>query len=114
MSAVQLNLETARVGFIGLGLMDSRLARRLYAAGWKLQAWNHSHSGSIVGPEVLRVANILHEHAVGSAIGTSSHAIGTAILIRRSEEQGSVSSLAMAMAGVITAILASLLSWWLH
>ena len=70
--------------------------------------------GSIVGPAVLRMARILHEHAVGSAIGTSSHAIGTAALIRRSEAQGSVSSLAMAMAGVITSVLASLLTWYLH
>jgi predicted murein hydrolase (TIGR00659 family) len=70
--------------------------------------------GSIVGPEVLRLASIIHEHAVGSAIGTSSHALGTATLIRRSEVQGSVSSLAMAMAGVTTAVLASLLTWWMH
>lgn len=70
--------------------------------------------GSLVGPWVLRMAHILHDHAVGSAIGTSSHAIGTASLIRHSEIQGSVSSLAMAMAGVITAILATLLTWCLH
>ena len=60
------------------------------------------------------MAKILHEHAVGSAIGTPSHAIGAAALIRRSEVQGSISSLAMAMAGVITSVLASLLTWWLH
>ena len=70
--------------------------------------------GSIFGPGILRLANILHDHAVGSAIGTSSHAIGTASLLRTSEVQGSVSSLAMSMAGVITAILATLLSWYWH
>ncbi len=70
--------------------------------------------GSIIGPPVLRMAHILHDHAVGSAIGTSSHAVGTASLIRHSEVQGSVSSLAMAMAGVITSILAALLAWYWH
>ena len=70
--------------------------------------------GSIFGPRILRLANILHDHAVGSAIGTSSHAIGTASLLRTSEVQGSVSSLAMSMAGVITAILSTLLSWYWH
>ena len=70
--------------------------------------------GSIIGPGVLRMAHILHDHAVGSAIGTSSHAIGTASLIRHSEVRGSVSSLAMAMAGVITSILAALLAWYWH
>jgi putative effector of murein hydrolase len=65
--------------------------------------------GSIIGRPVLRMAHIVHDHAVGSAIGTSSHAIGTASLIRQSEVQGSVSSLAMA--GVLTSILAALLAW---
>jgi predicted murein hydrolase (TIGR00659 family) len=70
--------------------------------------------GSIVGPGVLRMAHILHDHAIGAAMGTSSHAVGTASLIRRSEIQGSVSSLAMAMAGVVTSILAMLLAWYWH
>ncbi len=70
--------------------------------------------GSLIGPRVLRMAHILHDHAVGSAVGTASHAIGTASLFRRSQVQGSVSSLAMAMAGVITSILATLLSWFWH
>jgi predicted murein hydrolase (TIGR00659 family) len=66
--------------------------------------------GSIFGPGVLRFARILHDHAIGSAIGASSHALGTATLIGRNEVQGAVSSLAMAMAGVMTSILAMLLS----
>lgn len=65
--------------------------------------------GSIVGPSVLRLVQISHDNAIGAAIGTSSHAIGTASLIRNSEAQGSVSSLAMTMAGVFTSISATLL-----
>jgi predicted murein hydrolase (TIGR00659 family) len=68
--------------------------------------------GSLVGPWVLRMSHIRNDHAQGAAIGTASHAIGTASLFRHSEVQGSVSSLAMAMAGVITSILAMLLSWY--
>jgi predicted murein hydrolase (TIGR00659 family) len=67
--------------------------------------------GSLVGPSVLRIAHIRHDHAHGAAIGTSSHAVGTASLMRHSEVQGSVSSMAMAMAGVITSILAMLVTW---
>jgi predicted murein hydrolase (TIGR00659 family) len=70
--------------------------------------------GSVVGPSVLRMSHILHDYAHGAAIGTSSHAIGTASLIRHSEVQGSVSSLAMAIAGIITSILAMLLTWYWH
>ena len=34
--------RTARIGFIGLGLMGSRLTRRLHSSGWNVQAWNRS------------------------------------------------------------------------
>jgi len=37
-----INKRTARIGFIGLGLMGSRLTRRLHSSGWKVQAWNRS------------------------------------------------------------------------
>jgi 3-hydroxyisobutyrate dehydrogenase-like beta-hydroxyacid dehydrogenase len=42
MPATKLNQLGARVGFIGLGLMGSRLARRLHKGGWKIRAWNRS------------------------------------------------------------------------
>jgi 3-hydroxyisobutyrate dehydrogenase-like beta-hydroxyacid dehydrogenase len=41
-SPVTLSKESVRVGFIGLGLMGSRLTRRLNASGWKVRAWNRS------------------------------------------------------------------------
>ena len=37
-----INKTTARIGFIGLGLMGSRLTRRLHSSGWNVQAWNRS------------------------------------------------------------------------
>jgi 3-hydroxyisobutyrate dehydrogenase-like beta-hydroxyacid dehydrogenase len=37
-----INSRTARIGFIGLGLMGSRLTRRLHSLGWNVQAWNRS------------------------------------------------------------------------
>ena len=37
-----INKRTARIGFIGLGLMGSRLTRRLHSLGWDVQAWNRS------------------------------------------------------------------------
>jgi 3-hydroxyisobutyrate dehydrogenase-like beta-hydroxyacid dehydrogenase len=33
---------TTRIGFIGLGLMGSRLTRRLHSSGWNVQAWNRN------------------------------------------------------------------------
>jgi putative effector of murein hydrolase len=63
---------------------------------------------------LLDLVSIRHDHAVGAAVGTSSHAIGTASLIQRFEIQGSVSSLAMVMAGIFTSVLAMVLSWFWH
>jgi 3-hydroxyisobutyrate dehydrogenase-like beta-hydroxyacid dehydrogenase len=42
MPAIKLDQLAAKVGFIGLGLMGSRLARRLHRAGWNVRAWNRS------------------------------------------------------------------------
>jgi 3-hydroxyisobutyrate dehydrogenase-like beta-hydroxyacid dehydrogenase len=33
---------TTRIGFLGLGLMGSRLARRLHTQGWKVGVWNRN------------------------------------------------------------------------
>jgi len=37
-----LNKHEVKLGFIGLGIMGSRLVQRLHAAGWNIQAWNRS------------------------------------------------------------------------
>jgi len=37
-----IDKRIARIGFIGLGLMGSRLTRRLHSSGWNVQAWNRS------------------------------------------------------------------------
>jgi 3-hydroxyisobutyrate dehydrogenase-like beta-hydroxyacid dehydrogenase len=43
-----LSKSTIRLGFIGLGLMGSRLTRRLHSSGWNIRAWNRS-------PEPIRM-----------------------------------------------------------
>jgi 3-hydroxyisobutyrate dehydrogenase-like beta-hydroxyacid dehydrogenase len=42
MPVTKLNTLTAKVGFIGLGLMGSRFTRRLDSFGWRVRAWNRS------------------------------------------------------------------------
>jgi 3-hydroxyisobutyrate dehydrogenase-like beta-hydroxyacid dehydrogenase len=42
MAVTKLTQLNARIGFIGLGLMGSRLVRRLDSFGWRLRAWNRS------------------------------------------------------------------------
>jgi predicted murein hydrolase (TIGR00659 family) len=70
--------------------------------------------GSTLGPWLLGLVSIRHDYAIGAAVGTSSHAVGTASLIRQFKVQGSVSSLAMVMAGILTSVLAMILGWFWH
>lgn len=66
--------------------------------------------GATFGVPILRLARLRDDRAIGAAIGTASHGIGTASLVRRSEMQASVSSWAMAAAGIFTSLLAAALA----
>lgn len=66
--------------------------------------------GATVGVPLLRLAGIRDDRAIGAAVGSSSHGIGTASLVRHSEMQATVSSWAMAAAGIFTSLLAALLA----
>ena len=70
--------------------------------------------GASFGPLLLRLARVRGDLAIGAAMGTGSHGIGTASLVRHSELQASVSSWAMAAAGVCTSLLAALLVFLLR
>lgn len=61
--------------------------------------------GGIFGPELLKLMRVKNEVAKGIALGSMSHAIGTARAFKEGEVEGSMSSLAMAIAGTLTAIL---------
>ena len=70
--------------------------------------------GASFGKPILRLAGVRDDRAIGVAIGTASHGVGTASLLRRSEMQATVSSWAMAAAGVFTSLLAALLKLFLR
>jgi 3-hydroxyisobutyrate dehydrogenase-like beta-hydroxyacid dehydrogenase len=42
MTEITINKQSTQLGFVGLGLMGSRLIRRLSTSGWKIQGWNRS------------------------------------------------------------------------
>ena len=63
--------------------------------------------GNIFAELILKVFRITHPVAKGIAIGTSSHALGTAKAMEIGEVEGAMSSLSVAVAGIITAILFS-------
>ena len=66
--------------------------------------------GNIIAETVCRIFNITEPVAKGIAIGSAAHAIGTTKAMEMGEIEGAMSSLAIAMAGLTTVILASVFS----
>ncbi|NBI06823.1 LrgB family protein [Senegalia massiliensis] len=65
--------------------------------------------GAIIAPLVCKIFKIDDKVARGIAIGTSSHAVGTAKAMEMGETEGAMSGLAMGISGLITALLVPLL-----
>lgn len=63
--------------------------------------------GNMVGDIVCRLFRINEPVAKGLALGTSAHAIGTAKAMELGEVEGAMSSLAIAVAGLLTVVAAS-------
>ena len=63
--------------------------------------------GNMTGEAVCRIFRIHEPIAKGLALGTSAHAIGTARAMELGEVEGAMSSLAIAVAGLLTVIAAS-------
>jgi len=64
--------------------------------------------GNMIAQTVCRVAGITDSVARGVAIGSASHAIGTARAMEMGETEGAMSSLSIAVSGLITVVLAPL------
>ncbi|NLW42451.1 MAG: LrgB family protein [Tissierellia bacterium] len=60
--------------------------------------------GAVFSPSILKFFRIENPVAKGVAIGTTSHASGTAKAIEMGEVEGALSGLSIAIAGIITAI----------
>ena len=65
--------------------------------------------GAVAGPTVCRLFRVKEPMAVGTALGTASHALGTTKAMELGETQGAMSSLSIGVAGLITVFLAPLL-----
>ena len=63
--------------------------------------------GNVIGEYVCRLFKIQEPVAKGIAVGTSSHAIGTARAMEMGEVEGAMSSLSIAVAGLLTVVGAS-------
>lgn len=63
-------------------------------------------TGNVIGEYVCKLFKIKNPISVGLALGTASHAIGTTKALELGEVHGAMSSLSIAVAGLITVVLA--------
>lgn len=61
--------------------------------------------GAVFAPLIVKIFRIKHPVAVGIAIGTASHAVGTSKAVEMGEIEGAMSSLSIAVTGLITVLL---------
>ena len=66
--------------------------------------------GNIFGEIICKIFHITEPISKGLALGTSSHAIGTAKAMEMGEVEGAMSSLSIAVSGILTVIFASVFS----
>ena len=66
--------------------------------------------GSVIAEAVFHVLKITHPVAKGLALGTSAHAVGTSKALELGEVEGAMSSLSIAVAGLMTVILVPFIS----
>ncbi|MDQ6417940.1 LrgB family protein [Paenibacillus sp. LHD-117] len=70
--------------------------------------------GSIIGPSFLKLCRIQSDVAIGAAMGTAAHGIGTARILRDSETKGSISAFAMGLSSMLTPLFCMPFIWWLQ
>ena len=70
--------------------------------------------GNLSAAAICRICRLHDPIARGVAIGTASHAIGTARALQMGRVEGAVSSLSIAVAGILTAALCPVLANFLH
>ena len=89
MPADVLDKSTVQIGFIGLGLMGSRLTRRLHSAGWDVHAWNRSSGpADVLRQEGIGIAESATKLVADSDVILSSLANDTAVRSVYLEENG--------------------------
>jgi len=88
-----LDKSTVQIGFIGLGLMGSRLTQRLHSAGWNVHAWNRSR-----GPE-----DVLRREGVVIAASVAELVAGSDVVLSSLANDEAVHSVYFAKGGVFSA-----------
>lgn len=65
--------------------------------------------GAVFSPALIKILKLNNPIAVGLAIGTSSHGVGTSKAIEIGETEGALSGIAIGLSGIMTVIIYTLL-----
>ena len=65
-------------------------------------------TGAVIGPSVCKIFKITDSVAIGVAIGTAAHAVGTSKELEIGETEGAMSGLSIGIAGLMTVFIAPL------
>jgi 3-hydroxyisobutyrate dehydrogenase-like beta-hydroxyacid dehydrogenase len=87
----QLNTQ---IGFIGLGLMGSRLVRRLDSFGWRVRAWNRSP----------QPAEAIHEWGIPTAPSVADLVVDSDVIISSLANDAAVRSVYLDEGGVFSSV----------
>ena len=88
-----LDKRKVQIGFIGLGLMGSRLTRRLHTTGWSVQAWNRSPGA----------ADVLRREGVGIAASVAELVADADVVLSSLANDEAVYSVYFGQSGVFSA-----------
>ena len=91
---------------IGMGVSEKR--RYIDADGY--QHYNYRNFGKYYSRSLFQIFKIEEPIAKGLALGTAAHAIGTAKALELGEIEGAMSSLSIAVAGLLTVVVVPLMS----
>lgn len=69
--------------------------------------------GNIIGERMFLLLRLKSPISRGLALGTSAHAVGTAKALELGEIEGAMSSLSVAVAGLMTVVVVPLVSGWI-
>jgi len=69
--------------------------------------------GNAFGPGILKFLGIKNKNALGTALGTAAHGIGTARALEEGKLTGAYSGLAMCVNGILTAFIAPYFTEWI-
>jgi 3-hydroxyisobutyrate dehydrogenase-like beta-hydroxyacid dehydrogenase len=93
MAVTILDKREVKLGFIGLGLMGSRLTQRLHSAGWNVHAWNRSSEP----------ADVLRREGVGIATSVAELVVDSDVVLSSLANDEAVHSVYFAQGGVFYA-----------